>query len=104
MVYITRPDGSKFSLGDLSYELPAWKNVKKIHIKNYQAIALMKDGTVASAYTPGAELANTVGECNVSGWRDIVDIACGIGRTVGLKKDGTVVIAGFDHWYDNELR
>ena len=64
----------------------------------------MNDGTVASAYTPGADLANTQGECNVSGWRDIVDIACRIGCTVGLKKDGTVVIAGFDYWYDNELR
>ena len=103
-VYITRPDGSKFSLSDLSYKLPAWKNVKKIYMENYQAIALMNDGTVASAYTPGADLANTQGECNVSGWRDIVDIACRIGCTVGLKKDGTVVIAGFDYWYDNELR
>ena len=36
-------------------------------------------------------------QCNVNGWRDIVAVAAGWRRTVGLKSDGTVVAVGRDH-------
>jgi alpha-tubulin suppressor-like RCC1 family protein len=37
---------------------------------------------------------NQHGQCNVSSWRDIVQIAAGGYFTVGLKSDGTVLAAG----------
>lgn len=37
---------------------------------------------------------NNEGQCNVSGWTDIVAISAGTDYTVGLKADGTVVFAG----------
>ena len=57
------------------------------------------------AYTVGLKSEGTVvavgdndeGQCNVSGWTDIVAISCGDVHTVGLKSDGTVVAVG-----DNE--
>ena len=40
---------------------------------------------------------NEDGQCDVSGWTDIVAVSAGTDHTVGLKSDGTVVAAG-DHW------
>ena len=40
---------------------------------------------------------NEDGQCDVSGWTDIVAVSAGTDNTVGLKSDGTVVAAG-DHW------
>ena len=37
---------------------------------------------------------NDEGQCNVSGWTDIVAVAAGSGHTVGLKRDGSVVAVG----------
>lgn len=57
-------------------------------------VALKSDGTVIAVGD------NSCGQCNVSGWRDIVSVAVGNvhkanntgkAHTVGLKADGTVV-------------
>jgi alpha-tubulin suppressor-like RCC1 family protein len=37
---------------------------------------------------------NTDGQCNVSSWTGIVQVAVGYDHTVGLKTDGTVVAVG----------
>ena len=37
---------------------------------------------------------NKYGQCDVSGWKDIVAISAGDYHTVGLKSDGTVVAVG----------
>ena len=37
---------------------------------------------------------NRSGQCDVSGWRDIVAVVAGDYHTVGLKADGTVVAVG----------
>lgn len=51
-------------------------------------VGLRSDGTVVAAGS------NEDGECDVSGWRDIVAISAGSQNTVGLKSDGTVVAVG----------
>ena len=52
--------------------------------------ALKTDGTVVAVGD------NDDGQCDVSGWTDIVAIAAGNSHTVGLKADGTVVADGND--------
>ena len=37
---------------------------------------------------------NEYGQCDVSDWKDIAAISAGLGHTVGLKSDGTVVAVG----------
>jgi alpha-tubulin suppressor-like RCC1 family protein len=39
---------------------------------------------------------NDYGQCNVTGWTDIVHVAAGYGHTVGVKADGTVVAVGLN--------
>ena len=54
-------------------------------------VGLKSDGTVTAVGN------NKFGQCNVSGWRDIVAVAAGCAHTLGLKSDGTMVAVG-----DNE--
>ena len=51
-------------------------------------VGLKEDGTVVAVGS------NDYGQCNVTGWKDIVSIAVGRCRTIGLKADGTVESAG----------
>lgn len=57
-------------------------------VGNLHSVAVREDGTVLAAGD------NFYGQCNVSGWTDIVAVAAGAFHTVGLKNDGTVVAAG----------
>ncbi|MBR2477149.1 MAG: chromosome condensation regulator [Clostridia bacterium] len=52
-------------------------------------VALLDDGTVVATGR------NEYGQCNVSDWEDIISIDAAYSYTVGLKSDGTVVVAGF---------
>ena len=51
-------------------------------------VGLKADGTVVAVGN------NDQGQCDVSGWRDIIAISAGYNHTVGLKADGTVVAVG----------
>ena len=51
-------------------------------------VGLKSDGTVVAVGR------NYEGQCDVSGWTDIVAISAGNDHTVGLKSDGTVVAVG----------
>lgn len=51
-------------------------------------VAVKSDGTAVATGT------NADGQCDVSDWNDIVDIAAGYDYTVGLKKDGSVIATG----------
>ena len=54
-------------------------------------MGLKSDGTVvATGY-------NQEGQCDVTGWKDIIAITAG-GNTFGLRKDGTVAVAGENVW------
>ena len=39
---------------------------------------------------------NDDGQCDVSGWTDIIAVSAGSYNTVGLKSDGTVVATGYN--------
>lgn len=56
-------------------------------------VGLKTDGTVVAVGN------NEYGQCNVSGWRNIIAIAAGEYYTVGLKADGTVVAVGQNEKY-----
>ena len=43
---------------------------------------------------------NRYGQCNVSDWRDIVAISCGVEHTVGLCANGKVVVTGNKEFQD----
>jgi hypothetical protein len=51
-------------------------------------VGILPDGRVVATGN------NDEGQCNVSGWTGITDVAAGFSHTVGLKDDGTVVATG----------
>ena len=57
--------------------------------------ALIAGGLRADA-TAVATGDNEFGQCDVSGWRDLVAVAAGTWHTVGLRADGTAVATGFN--------
>ena len=77
------------------------KDVKSVVLpkSSYGMVALKKDGTVLAVNSDGSILRET--GC----WRNIVAVSvCGdyADTVVGLKKDGTVVVAG-DRWYSTKF-
>ena len=57
-----------------------------------RTIGFRVDGTVLACGK------NDDGQCNVSGWKDIVAVAAGNAHTVGLRSDGTVVACGYNEY------
>ena len=57
-------------------------------------IGLKEDGTVIAGMAKDGEEDDDHGQCDVSGWTDIVSVAGGGSFSLGLKSDGTVVEAG----------
>lgn len=58
------------------------------HYSDNFSVGLKEDGTVVTAGC------NNYGQCNVSGWTDIIAISAGSKHIVGLKTDGTVRAMG----------
>jgi len=54
-------------------------------------VGLKTDGTVIAVGSNG------LGQCDVGGWMDIVQIAAGGDHTVGLKSNSTVVAVGSNY-------
>ncbi len=68
------------------------------YIIKYDTVSAGHDHTVAIK-TDGRVVAtghNLYGQCNVSGWSNVVSVSAGGGHTVGLRADGTVVAAGWN--------
>ena len=88
-----RTDGTVVC-SDSSLGVQAWENIRQIDFfcevfeADRHVVGLVADGTVVSAGT------NNYGECDVSGWNNIVDVAAGSTHTVALLSDGTVVACG----------
>ena len=64
------------------------KGHETISAGGFHTVGLKADGTVVAVGW------NLDGQCNVSGWTDIVAIGAGYAHTIGLKSDGTVVAVG----------
>ena len=75
-------------------EIVSWTDIVKVSAGyGYGGnciFGLKKDGTVVAVGN------NEHGQCNVSSWSDIVDIAAGEYHCLGLRSDGTIVFAGAD--------
>lgn len=59
-----------------------------IAVSMYHAVAVRSDGTVV------AKGRNDHGQCNVSGWKNVVAVACDADGTVGVTSSGRVLYAG----------
>ena len=70
----------------------AMQQVSSIAVGYKHTVGLRKDGTVIAVGH------NDDGECDVSGWSDIVAVAAGEYCTVGLRRDGTVVAVGYNKY------
>ena len=55
-------------------------------------VGLRADGSVVAVGS------NSFGQCNVTGWSDVVAIAAGNYHTVGLRADGSVVAVGYNNY------
>ena len=69
-----------------------------INASDNQTVGVREDGTVLAVGE------NDCGQCNVSGWTDIVAAATGYKHTVGLKANGTVTFTGQDFWGDSKVQ
>lgn len=56
-------------------------------------VGLRTDGTVIATKYANSTTGYS-GQCDVSGWTNIVDISAGYYHTIGLREDGTVIAAG----------
>lgn len=65
---------------------------KTIDFASGTVLGLRENGTVMAI---GEDVC---GECEVSDWADIIDVEMGGNFSVGLKEDGTVVVAGYDYY------
>lgn len=88
-----RNDGTVLC-SDGTFDVQKWNNITQIDFfsevfeADRHIVGLVSNGTVVSEGT------NNYGECNVSGWDNIVDVAAGSTHTVALRSDGTVVACG----------
>ena len=78
--------------------LAIWETITPkdtISAGNVHSVGLRTDGTAVAAGYPE-------GECDISGWYDLVEISAGGEYTAGLKRNGTVVAVGRSHttWLD----
>ena len=88
-----RSDGTVVC-SDSTLNVRNWKDIVQIDYyeelwgEDRHIVGLTSSGKVV------AEGTNRYGECGVSAWEDIVDVAAGATHTVGLRSDGTVVACG----------
>ena len=90
-----RNDGTVITAGN-RYDTSDWTDIVAVSAA-YHAVGLRSDGTVV-AVGPNGD-----GECEVSGWSDIVAVAAGVDHTVGLRSDGTVVAVGSNKYGQCEV-
>jgi len=85
-------DGSRLASA-MALNTPQGQVTPMVAAGGVHTVGLKSDGTVIAVGD------NSAGQCDVGGWRDVVQVAAGYEHTVGLKADGTVVAVGCnDRW------
>jgi len=96
-----RADGTLLAAGqlwaprcdvDTLHALAGDKRIVSVAAGYLHTLALLEDGTVIASGENGRQ------QCDVSGWTDIAAIYAGSEYSLGLKTDGTVVMAGISSW------
>ena len=85
-------------------KIAQYKDARERRLALWDTIAVRETLAAGSLHTVGLKADGTVmavgwnqnGQCDVSGWTDIVAVAAGNSHTVGLKTDGTVVAVGWN--------
>lgn len=105
--YGLKVDGTVVATGDLSLGQAAarsWTQILAISASPYHVVGLRADGTVVAAgvdtdYEPDGDWGDlgTRYQCRVSHWTDVKSIVAGVGCTLGVQTDGTVLLAGMGH-------
>lgn len=72
-------------------DVSGWTDIIAVAAGAHHTVGLKSDGTVVATDT------TRPGQCDVSGWKDMIAISAG-GNTFGLRKDGTVAVAGENVW------
>lgn len=88
-----KPYGSQIVKKENSLAL--WKKITPkgtISAGYYFTVGVRENGTVVAVG------ANSEGQCEVSGWRNIIAISAGGDHTVGLKADGSVTATGYNRY------
>lgn len=89
--YAIKKDGTIIVAGKNVYDnweyQYIWKDIQKLEPAYNHIVGLKNDGTVVASGD------NTHGQCEVSGWFDIIDISASF-HTVGLDKNGNVFATG----------
>ena len=67
-----------------------------VSVGESHTVGLKADGTVVATQFEETRLRKHDGQCDVSGWRDIVAISAGYNHTVALKADGRLVAVGYN--------
>jgi len=100
-----KADGTVVAVGDNESgqcNVSGWRDIIAVAVGKQHIIGLKADSTVVavgsnekySTYETQPNGYQPCGQCDVSGWSDIVAVAAGGYFSVGLKKDGKVVITG----------
>lgn len=85
-----RTDGTVAAAGAAIIQdgVTSWKGVTDLALGANHILGLLEDGTVLSAGN------NHTGCCETGSWTDIESVWASLGLSVGIKKDGSLVIAG----------
>ena len=97
-------DGKNLQAAQSFYKLGYYQDARQRCMELWNTIAQRDTISAGNDHTVGLKADGTVvavgwnvkGQCNVSGWKDIVAISAGDYHTVGLKADGTVVAVGWN--------
>ena len=95
------------------HDVGSWSDIIQIEAGKHRTVGLKSGGTVeavgsnsngqinVTTWTDIIEVSagwNNYGQLNVSTWTDIVQVEAGEWHTVGLKKYGTLVAVGDNHY------
>ena len=102
-----RKDGTVIALGNNEYgqcDIADWHSIASIAVSRYVTFGLTEDGKVITTGKFYYERNNygIIFDIDVKhdceNWSDIIHVSCSYDHVVGLKKDGTVVAAGYNQF------